>query len=99
MITDNQQKISMLKTKVENLNQKIRTLTSQKKDYEKQIKDLEEQDFLNVIKANGCTVPTLRDDLALAKILRDNNLTQDDVLELLNLNNEGENNNEEYQQN
>lgn len=95
-MTDNQQKIQMLKTKVDSINQKLKNLSTQKKEYEKQIKELEEQDFLSVIRDNGCTVPTLRDDLALARILRDNNLTQNDVLELLNLNSdEGEIKNEE----
>lgn len=88
-MTDNQQKIQMLKTKVDSINQKLKNLSVQKKECEKQIKELEEQDFLNIIRDNGCTVPTLRDDLTLARILRDNNLTQNDVLELLNLNSDG----------
>lgn len=99
MTNDNQQRIKLLKTKVDTLNTKIKNLTAQKKECEKQIKEYEEQDFLNVIKNNHCTVPTLRDDVTLGNILRDNNLTQEDVLELLNLKTEGENRNENHQQN
>lgn len=92
----NQNKVDVLKLKLESINKKIKSLTSQKKDLEKQIKDIEEREFINIIRKNGCTVPTLTDDLALAQLLRENNLTQNDVMELINdlggLKNENEEN-------
>lgn len=80
----NQQKIDINKAKLESLNKKIKALTIQKKELEKQIKDMEDREFISIVRQNGCTVPTLTDDLALAHILRQNNLSQKDVIELIN---------------
>lgn len=80
----NQNKIDANKIKLESINKKIKTLSAQKKALERQIKDMEDREIINVVRQSGCTVPTLTDDLALAHILRQNNLTQKDVIELIN---------------
>lgn len=84
---DTQQKIDVLKAKINAIDEKMKTLLLQKKDLERQIKDIEEQEILNVVRINGANIMTLSDDLALAKILRDNNITQKDIFELISLDN------------
>lgn len=80
----NQEKIDAYKLKLDIINKKIKTLNAQKNKLEKQIRDMEDREIINVVRQNECTVPTLANDLALAHILRQNNLTQADVIELIN---------------
>lgn len=80
----NQQKLDAYKAKLKGINDKIKTLSAQKKELEKQITDMENREFISIIRENGCTVPSLADDLALVQILKQNNLTQNDVIELIN---------------
>jgi hypothetical protein len=79
-------KISVLKSKSENLDTKIKGLQSQKKKYDKEIKELEQQLFMSIIRENNYTIPTLENDIELLKVLKNNNIsTQQDVFEMLEL--------------
>lgn len=82
-----------MKASLDSLTKKINALNTKKKAIEKQIKDIEEREFMSIIRANDCTVVSLNDDLALVKLIKDNNLTQQDVIELIN-DLGGQNNNE-----
>lgn len=87
------QKLDSLKASLDSLTKKINALNTKKKAIEKQIKDIEEREFMSIIRANDCTVVSLNDDLALIKLIKDNNLSQQDVIELIN-DLGGQNNNE-----
>lgn len=80
---DTKQKIEAIKVRISGIDEKMKQLLLQKKDLEKQMKEIEENEILSVVRSNGATFETLSDDLALAKILRENNLTPQDILELL----------------
>lgn len=82
-MTDSNQKVEMLKKRVNIIDEKMKNLLVQKKEIEKQIKDIQEQEILNAVRESGTEIETLTDDLALAKILRENNLTKNDILELI----------------
>lgn len=82
-MTDSNQKIEMLKKRIDFIDEKMKNLLVQKKEFEKQIKDIREQEILNAVRESGIEIETLTDDLALAKILRENNLTKNDILELI----------------
>lgn len=82
-----------MKASLDSLTKKINALNTKKKAIEKQIKDIEEREFMSIIRANDCTVVSLNDDLALIKLIKDNNLSQQDVIELIN-DLGGQNNNE-----
>lgn len=82
-MADTKQKIETLKIRISGIDEKMKQLLLQKKDIEKQIKEIEENEILSVVRSNGATFETLNDDLALAKILRENNLTKQDILELV----------------
>ena len=38
---------------------------------------------MNIIKENECTIPTLKDDLALIRFIKESNLSHNDVIELI----------------
>lgn len=80
----NQEKIDTYSAKLESINKKIKTLTAQKKELEKQIKEMEDREIISAVRKCGCKIPTLVDDLTLANILRQNNLTQNDIINLIN---------------
>lgn len=77
------QKSEAIDARISDIDEKMKKLLLQKKDLEKQKKELEEQEILSVVRNNGATAETLNDDLALAKLLRENNLTKEDILELV----------------
>ena len=77
------QKIETIDARISDIDEKMKKLLLQKKDLEKQKKEIEEQEILSVVRNNGATAETLGDDLALAKLLRENNLTKEDILELV----------------
>lgn len=54
-----------------------------KKSLEKQISELEEKEFMTIIKANNCTVSTLNEDLKIIKLLKENNLTEQDIIDII----------------
>ena len=55
----------------------------QKKDLLQQKKELEEQEILDVVRSNGASAESLNSDLELVRLLKDNNLTKEDILELV----------------
>lgn len=88
-MTDAQQKIDMLTKKINTIDEKMKSLLLQKKDIEKQIKEIEEQTILNVVRNSKISITTLDSDLTLAKLLRDNNIGVDEILEIFNNNTNG----------
>lgn len=62
---------------------KINSLIAKKKSLEKQISELEEKEFMTIIKANNCTVSTLNEDLKIIKLLKENNLTEQDIIDII----------------
>ncbi|MCQ4021744.1 MULTISPECIES: hypothetical protein [unclassified Ruminococcus] len=83
MAANNNAKIDSLKRKIKAIDEKMKSLLVQKKDCERQLKEIEQEEFMSIINENGYTISTLRDDLKLAKLLKENDITQDDVLELV----------------
>lgn len=77
------ERIDMINARINGIDEKMKQLLLQKKDCEKQIKDIEEQEILKAVRGSGAKLDTLNDDLALVKILRENNLTKQDILELV----------------
>lgn len=63
--------------------QKLDTLRQSLKSLEKQISELEEKEFMTIIKANNCTVSTLNEDLKIIKLLKENNLTEQDIIDII----------------
>lgn len=84
-MTENQsqRKINAIQAKIKSIDEKIKSLLAQKKELEKQAQEINDQEILNIVKHQEATIETLNDDLTLAKILRKNNLTQQDIMELL----------------
>ena len=76
-MTENQsqRKINAIQAKIKSIDEKMKSLLAQKKELEKQAQEINDQEILNIVKHH--------DDLTLAKILRKNNLTQQDIMELL----------------
>lgn len=81
-----QQKINAIQAKIKAIDEKMKSLLVQKKELERQAKEIEENEILSIVRTNGANVQTLNDDLALAKILRENNLTKQDIMELVSPN-------------
>ena len=77
-MTENQsqRKINAIQAKIKSIDEKMKSLLAQKKELEKQAQEIADQQ-------QEATIETLNDDLTLAKILRKNNLTQQDIMELL----------------
>lgn len=75
--------------KLDTLRQSLNALTEnqfidcKKKSLEKQISELEEKEFMTIIKANNCTVSTLNEDLKIIKLLKENNLTEQDIIDII----------------
>lgn len=84
-MTENQsqRKIKAIQAKIESIDEKMKSLLIQKKELEKQAQEIADQEILNIVKHQNATIETLSDDLALAQILRKNNLTKQDIMELL----------------
>lgn len=80
-------KIDALTARISEIDDKIKKLAQQKKEFEKQLKELNEQEIVKAVKDNGIDVATLNDDLALIKLLRENNLSKEDLLDLISPNN------------
>ena len=80
-------KIDALKARISEIDEKMKKLAQQKKEFEKQLKELNEQEIIKAVKDNGIDVATLNDDLALIKLLRENNLSKEDLLDLISPNN------------
>ena len=79
---DNKQKL--LKDNLNTISKKIADLSVKKKKLEKQISDIEQKEFMSIIRQNDCTVVTLSDDLELIKRIKASNISQNELLELLN---------------
>lgn len=77
------QKIEQLQSRIAEIDEKMKKLAMQKKDCEKQIKEYEEQHILSVVKTNGASIETIDSDFALVRLLKENNLTAQDIMELL----------------
>ena len=80
-------KIDALTARISEIDDKMKKLAQQKRDLEKQLKELNEQEIIKAVKDNGIDVATLNDDLALIKLLRENNLSKEDLLDLISPNN------------
>lgn len=80
-------KIAVLTAQISEIDKKMRKLAQQKRDYEKQLRELNEQEIIKAVKDNGIDVATLNDDLALVKLLRENNFSKEDLLDLISPNN------------
>lgn len=78
-----QRKINTIRARIKLIDEKMKSLLAQKKELEKQAQEITDHEILNIVKQQESTIETLNDDLALAKILRKNNLTQQDIMELL----------------
>lgn len=81
---DNKQKLATLKDNLNTTSKKIADLSVKKKKLEKQISDIEQKEFMHIIRQNDCTVVTLSDDLELIKRIKASNISQNELLELLN---------------
>lgn len=77
------QKIEQLKSRIAEIDEKMKKLAMQKKDCERQIREYEEQHILSVVKTNGASIETIDSDFALVRLLKENNLTAQDIMELL----------------
>lgn len=77
------QKLDTLRQSLNALTEKINSLIAKKKALEKQISDIEEKEFMTIIKANNCTVSTLNEDLKMIKLLKENNLTEQDIIDII----------------
>lgn len=77
------QKLDTLRQSLNALTEKINSLIAKKKSLEKQIGELEEKEFMTIIKANNCTVSTLNEDLKIIKLLKENNLTEQDIIDII----------------
>lgn len=83
-MADIKKKLEALKSRISECDEKMKKILLQKKEYERQLKELNEQEIVNAVKNNGIDdISTLNDDLALIKLLRENNLSKDDLLELI----------------
>ncbi len=82
-MADFKQKIEYIDTRINEIDEKMKKLLLQKKDYERQKKELQEQEILNAVKSSGITIETVSDDLALIRLLKENNFTKEDILELV----------------
>lgn len=80
-------KIDALTARISEIDDKMKKLAQQKKEFEKQLRELNEQEIVKAVKDNGIDVATLNDDLALIKLLRENNLSKEDLLDLISPNN------------
>ena len=80
-------KIDVLKARISEIDDKMKKLAQQKRDYKKQLRELNEQEIIKAVKDNGIDVATLNDDLALVKLLRENNFSKEDLLDLISPNN------------
>ena len=67
------QKLDTLRQSLNALTEKINSLIS----------ELEEKEFMTIIKANNCTVSTLNEDLKIIKLLKENNLTEQDIIDII----------------
>ena len=83
MAINSDSKIENLKRKISAIDEKMKSLLLQKKDYERQVKEIEQDEFMSIIYQNGYTISTLKNDLQLAKLLKENDISQDDILELI----------------
>lgn len=83
-LIDNKQKLAALKDNLNTISKKIADLSVKKKKLEKQISDIEQKKFMSIIRQNDCTVVTLSDDLELIKRIKASNISQNELLELLN---------------
>ena len=82
-MTNSKQKISMLRARIDSIDEKMKNLAIQKKECERQIREIEENDILSIVRENNVDIDTLGDDLALIKILKEANITKNDILELV----------------
>lgn len=82
-MTNSKQKISMLRARIKNIDEKMKNLVVQKKECERQIREIEENDILSIIRENNVDIDTLGDDLAFIKVLKEANITKNDILELV----------------
>ncbi len=83
MLVNSVQKLDTLRQSLNALTEKINSLIAKKKSLEKQISELEEKEFMTIIKANNCTVSTLNEDLKIIKLLKENNLTEQDIIDII----------------
>lgn len=82
-MSDIKNKISLIDRKVAVIDEKMKQLMLQKEDLIQQKKDLEEQEILDVVRNSGASAESLSGDLELVKLLKENNLTRDDIMELI----------------
>ena len=80
-------KIDALTARISEIDDKMKKLAQQKRDFEKQLRELNEQEIIKAVKDNGIDVATWNDDLALVKLLRENNFSKEDLLDLISPNN------------
>jgi hypothetical protein len=77
------EKLAAIDRKIDGIDEKMKQLMQQKKDLLQLRKDTEEQEILSVVRSNGSSLETIDSDMALIKLLKDNHLTKDDILELV----------------
>ncbi len=82
-MSDIKNKISSIEKKIVAIDEKMKQLMLQKKDLLQQKKELEEQEILDVVRSNGASAESLSGDLELVRLLKDNNLTKDDIMEMI----------------
>lgn len=77
------EKLMSIDKRVDVIDEKMKQLIVQKKELLQQRKDIEEQEILSVVRNNGSSLDTIDNDMELVKLLKDNNLTKEDILELV----------------
>lgn len=82
-MSDIKNKVLSIDKKVAAIDDKMKQLMLQKKEILQQKKELEEQEILDVVRNNGASASSVNNALELVKLLKDNNLTKDDILELI----------------
>lgn len=83
-MSDTKNKILSIEKKVAAIDEKMKQLMLQKRELLTQKREIEEQEILDVVRSNGASVESLSGDLELVRLLKENNLTKEDIMELIN---------------
>ena len=83
IMTDIHQRICAVSKEIEKTDNRIDYLTQKRKKLEIRKKALENEELLEIIRTNGANVTTLSDDLLLGKLIRENNITANDIIEMV----------------
>ena len=82
-MTDTHKRLITTISEIENIDKRIVYLTEKRKKLMDKRKKLEEEELLEVVRHNGADVNMLNDDLSLGKLLRENNISTDDIMDFI----------------